>query len=110
MAQAGQRKCLCCGEFFDPDRRNRERQRYCSAASCRRASKAARQAHWLADPANAKYQSGPLQVARVKAWRAANPGYGVGRCRSKQALQDALIAQGDDSIEEVLIRTVMPLT
>ena len=106
MVQAGQRKCLSCGHFFDPDRRNRERQRYCSAAPCRRASKAASQAHWLADPANAKYHSGPLQVARVEAWRAANPGYGAGRRRSKLALQDALIAQIDDSIEEVLIRTV----
>ena len=30
MAQSGQRKCLCCKLFFDPDHRNRERQRYCS--------------------------------------------------------------------------------
>ena len=41
MAQSGQRKCLCCGLFFLPDRRNRERQRYCSAADCAAASKAA---------------------------------------------------------------------
>ncbi len=26
MAQSGQRMCLCCGEFFDLDHRNRERQ------------------------------------------------------------------------------------
>lgn len=109
MAQAGQRKCLSCGHFFDPDRRNRERQRYCSAAPCRHASKAASQAHWLAEPANAKYHSGPLQVARVKAWRAANPGYGAGRRRSKLALQDALIAQSDDSIEEIANRTAPAL-
>ena len=105
MVQAGQRKCLSCGHFFDPDRRNRERQRYCSAAPCRRASKAASQARWLAEPANAKYHSGPIHIARVKAWRAAHPGYGVGRRRSKLALQDALFAQGDDLIEEVPIRT-----
>ena len=30
MAKAGQRKCMSCGEFFIPDHRNGERQRYCS--------------------------------------------------------------------------------
>ena len=37
MAQSGPRKCLCCWLFFDPDPRNRERQRYGPAAQCRRA-------------------------------------------------------------------------
>ncbi len=40
MAKAGQRKCMSCGEFFVPDHRSGERQRYCCAADCRRASKA----------------------------------------------------------------------
>lgn len=44
MAKSGQRKCLSCGDLFDPDRRNVGRQRYCSKAHCRRASKAASQA------------------------------------------------------------------
>ena len=44
MAQAGRRKCLCRGDFFDPDHRNRERQRYCAATGCRRASHAVSQA------------------------------------------------------------------
>ena len=47
MAKTGQRKCMSCGEFFIPDHRSGERQRYCSAAACRRASKAASQAAWL---------------------------------------------------------------
>ena len=60
MAQSGQRKCLCCGLFFDPDPRNRERQRYCSAADCRRASKAASQAVWLNRPDNVGYFRGAV--------------------------------------------------
>jgi hypothetical protein len=47
MAKAGQRKCMSCGEFFIPDHRSGERQRYCCAADCRRASKLASQGAWL---------------------------------------------------------------
>ena len=108
MAQAGQRKCLCCGHFFDPDRRNQGRQRYCSGARCRRASKAASQAHWLADPANAKYHCHPMHVARVKAWRCAHPGYGAGKRRTQLALQDSLIAQPIEVNEQSAIRGSLP--
>jgi len=107
MAQAGQRKCLCCGEFFDPDHRNRERQRYCAAADCRRASHVTSQAAWLAKPQNQNYFRDPLHVAKVQAWRVAHPGYSRGKprkARSRPALQDALIAQVPDLIEETSIR------
>lgn len=100
MAQPGQRKCLCCGLFFDPDHRNRERQRYCPSAPCRRASKAASQAVWLTRPDNADYFRGPVHVARVRAWRTSHPGYGRSRRRPPRALQDSSIAQGPDSIEQ----------
>ena len=83
MAQAGQRKCLCCGLFFVPDHRNGVRQRYCAAAACRRASKAASQAAWLAQPENEAYFRGPVHVARVQAWRAAHPGYSRGQRRGR---------------------------
>ena len=69
MAQSGQRKCLCCGEFFDLDHRNRDRQKFCSAPACRRASKASSQAAWLTKPHNAAYFRDPVHVARVQAWR-----------------------------------------
>ena len=59
MAKAGQRKCMSCGEFFDSDHRNRNRQIFCSAAACRRASKAASQARWVNDPDNAGYFKDP---------------------------------------------------
>lgn len=87
MAKAGQRKCMSCGEFFIPDHRKGERQRYCCAVDCRRASKAASQAAWLARPPNNDYFSGPVHVARVQAWRAAHPGYSRARARPSQALR-----------------------
>ena len=104
MAQAGQRKCLCCAKFFDLDHRNRERQRFCSATQCRRASKATSQAAWLAQPQNSGYFRDPVHVARVQAWRAAHPGYGGGKPRRPPALQDPLITQSPNSIEECAIR------
>jgi hypothetical protein len=107
MAQAGQRKCLCCGEFFDPDHRNRERQRYCAAPGCRRASHAVSQAAWLAKPQNQDYFRDPLHVAKAQAWRIAHPGYSRSKprkARSQPALQDALIPQVPDLIEETSIR------
>ena len=104
MAQAGQRKCLCCGLFFVPDHRNRIRQRYCAAGACRRASKAASQAAWLAQPENEAYFRGPVHVARVQLWRAAHPGYSRGQRRGA-ALQDPLITQAVESTVQFSVRT-----
>jgi hypothetical protein len=105
MAKAGQRKCLCCGLLFTPDHRNRARQRYCAAFACRRASHAASQAAWLARPENVSYFRGPEHVARVRAWRAAHPGYSRGR----RALQDSLTVQPIEMAEQSVIGTVAPL-
>ena len=110
MAQSGQRKCLCCGMFFDPDHRNRERQRFCSATQCRRASKAASQATWLSQPQNSGYFRDPVHVTRVQAWRAAHPGYDRGKPRRPPALQDPLIAQVPDTIEQCPIRGEITVT
>ena len=108
MAKTGQRKCLNCGDIFDPDCRNVGRQHYCSKPECRRASKAAAQAAWLAKPQNSDYFSGPTQVARVQAWRAVNPGYGRARRKVSAALQDTLPAQVIDSIDETPDRGEIP--
>ena len=108
MAKAGQRKCMSCGEFFAPNHRCGERQRYCCAADCRRASKAASQAAWLARPPNIDYFSGSVHVARVQAWRAAHPGYSRGRVRPSRALQDLLTPQVPDVIEESANRVEAP--
>ena len=110
MAKAGQHKCLNCEEFFDPDHRNKARQHYCSKAECRRASKAASQAAWLAKPQNSDYFRDPSHVARVKEWRAAHPGYRRKRPKASSALQDRLPVQAVDLIEETAIRGEMPAT
>lgn len=108
MAQSGQRKCLCCEEFFDVDHRNRNRQRYCSDAPCRRASKAASQANWLTQPKNAAYFSDPVHVQRVQAWRAVHPGYSRLKPGTTEPLQDPLIVQVADFVEETPIRAETP--
>ena len=105
MAKAGQRKCMSCGEFFDADPRNRNRQLFCSAADCRRASKAASQARWVNKPDNVGYFIDPSHVARARAWREAHPGQTRGTPRKPSALQDLLIAQALDFKEENCKRT-----
>jgi len=75
MVRRAECKCLFCETFFLPDPRNRKHQKYCSAAACRKASKAASRRAWLAKPENQDYFRGPENVARVQAWRAAHPGY-----------------------------------
>jgi hypothetical protein len=97
MAGAERRKCKCCQKLFRPDARNRHHQRYCAAPRCRAASKAASQARWLAAPENQDYFRGPVNVARVKAWRSRNPGYWRKRRRARVALQDRLLEQAIDS-------------
>ena len=73
--RAKRRKCRCCSEFFFPDYRNRDRQRYCSKPACQQASKQASQRRWLRKPANRDYFRGPDNAKRVGDWRKAHPGY-----------------------------------
>jgi len=69
------RKCRNCGGLFCPDPRNLRHQHYCSKPVCRKASKAASQRRWLRKPQNRDYFRGAENVQRVRAWRAAHPGY-----------------------------------
>jgi len=79
------RKCRCCNVFFTADCHNPNRQFYCSAPDCRRASKAASQQRWLQKPANRNYFRDAENVKRVQAWRTAHPGYWKrAKPRSKQ--------------------------
>jgi hypothetical protein len=100
MGFGERRKCKCCHKLFRPDRRNRARQHYCSAPTCRAASKAASQARWLAKPENQDYFRGPENVARVQAWRSRHPGYWRKGRSADPALQDVLTAQPLDSTKE----------
>ena len=88
------RKCKHCQTFFAPDPRSAKRQRYCSKAACRQASKAASQRCWLQKPGNRDYFTGPTHVERVRQWRKAHPGYWRRRgARTPHTLQDDLTPQ-----------------
>jgi len=96
MAHGNRRKCKCCRKLFRPDPRNCRHQCYCSAHACRAASKAASQTRWLAKPENQDYFRGPVNVARVKAWRSRHPGYWRKGRRSGDALQEVSTVQAVD--------------
>ena len=88
MARGNRRKCKCCRKLFRPNARNLHHQIYCSAHGCRAASKAASQVRWLAKPENQDYFRGPVNAARVRAWRSRHPGYWRKRQHTGPALQD----------------------
>lgn len=88
-------RCLHCNELYTPDSRNRGRQRFCSAAVCRRASKRTSQARWLAAPANRDYFRGPANSERNRRWRRSHPGYWK-RSLSSRTQQDPSFAQDVD--------------
>lgn len=96
MHPKGSRKCRHCGEFFVADVRNLRRQWYCAKSPCRKARKAETQRHWLSRPENADYFRGPENVARVRAWRAANPTRRT-RLTKKLVLQDLMCAEPSDN-------------
>lgn len=75
MHARSQCKCLNCGEYYIPDARNRRRQKYCRKPECRRESKVQSQRRWRAQPQNVDHDKGPLNVERVREWRAEHPGY-----------------------------------
>ena len=109
MGRGDRRKCKCCLKLFRPDPRNRRHQFYCSASGCRAASKAASQARWLAKPENEGYFRGPVNVARVQAWRARHPGYWRNGRGAGAALQDVSMAQPIGSTVETAIAARSPL-
>ena len=100
MNPVGQRKCCHCKQFFVPDPRHRKRQHYCVAPECRRTSKGASQARWLCRPENRDYFRGPENVERVRAWRAANPGYGQRSRRKQAALQETAVDLDETAVAQ----------
>lgn len=94
MKSQRRRKCCHCRELFQPDQRNLRHQKYCPKPKCRQASHAASQRRWLGKPANRDYFRGPLNVERVRRWRAAHPGYWRrATAKPSSALQDDSRAQ-----------------
>jgi hypothetical protein len=74
-----QRKCCNCHQLYDPDPRGRYHQKHCPRPECRKASKAASQRRWRESDKGRDYFRGSANALRVKAWRAAHPGYARGR-------------------------------
>ena len=109
MARGRRRKCKCCRRLFRPDPGNRRHQRYCSARRCRRASKAASQARWLARPENHDYFRGPVHLVRCQAWRARHPGYWRKSPRARTAPKDVSMTQVIGSIDKTGIFVRSPL-
>ncbi len=109
MSQKRRRKCLHCKCLFRPDPRNRHHQRFCSKPDCRRASKAQSQRRWLSKAQNHDYFRGPEHVERVRAWRAAHPGYGRKPLQESSALQEHSLAQTTDSNKKSTPLTADPL-
>lgn len=110
MSSSAARKCLCCNDKFSPDARNRRHQQYCAKDACRKASKAARQARWLAKPENQNYFRGPANSERVRQWRLANPGYSRRKTASRRvALQDVSNPQPVENKNPVASCTASPL-
>lgn len=98
MTHRRRRKCRSCGELFRADARNLRHQKYCSNAACRKASKVASQRRWLSKPENRDYFRGPAHCERVRAWRAAHPGYWRGRTVTRAvAVQEDCRAQPIDT-------------
>ena len=96
MCRGSKRKCFHCKTKFQPDHRNRDRQRYCSEPDCQKASKAASQKRWLKKPENRDHFKNEVHVRRVQEWRKRNPGY----WRKQGALQDSLNGQHAENKEE----------
>jgi len=97
MKKNRRRKCRHCRELFRADPRNRHHQRYCEKPACRRASQQSSQHRWLAKASNRDYFHGPAHVERVRAWRAAHPGYWRAGAQRRAALQEDSLAQAYES-------------
>jgi hypothetical protein len=110
MSRGDRHKCKCCLKLFRPDPRNRRHQRSCSATAGRAASKAARQARGLSTPENQGYLRGPVNGARVQAWRSRHPGYWRQGRRVGTALQNLSTAEAIGFAIETanLVRSPLP--
>jgi hypothetical protein len=85
MAFIKQKRCPNCHNFFTPDYRNGERQKFCNLPECKKASKSESQKRWFSK--NPDYFKGVEHVQRVLEWRRANPGYRKGAAKMS-VLQD----------------------
>lgn len=75
------RHCKSCGELFDPDRRAKERQKYCSKAECQTLRQIQNQKDWcLNNPEVVAYDK--------RRWQQNHPGYSQQRRAANCALAE----------------------
>jgi len=89
MEPIEQRQCLHCHRLFTPNARNVNRQKFCSAPACKKASKTESQRRWSSN--NPDYFKGIANVSRVQEWRRTHPNSPRAGGR-KSALQDGFPA------------------
>ena len=82
--------CIICGTSFMPDRRVGDRQKVCSALSCRLERRRRSQADWLSR--NEGYFKG--RYPNTRAWLEKHPGYQQG-CRRQRRLVAAADIQDE---------------
>jgi hypothetical protein len=103
VAKRDRCECLHCKELFRPNARNWWHQKFCTKPECRKASKAESQRRWCSKPANQDHFRGPVNVERVRQWRAKNPGYWKRPAKALGTLQDVLLSQVADN--ELVVKT-----
>jgi len=98
MGMIKKKRCRNCRRLFIPDYRNRDRQKYCKTAICRKASKSASQEKWLNKPENNNYFRRTLNVQRIQQWRRHNPKYWKPKQSNKTiVLQEPLTPQPSEN-------------
>jgi len=92
MKRSRRRKCLCCGQLYEPDPRNRRHQKFCSQPACRQSSKTISQRRWRRSLGR-DYFRRKTHLDRVRKWRENHPGYWRKHRKKGSALQDVLLPQ-----------------
>ena len=100
MTKNKRRRCLHCRHLFHRHPRRRTQQRFCSAPTCRAASKKASQQRWLGKPENHDYFRGEQHVSRVRAWREKHPEYGRKSPVNAEPLQEMIMGQLVEGIKK----------
>lgn len=109
MKRRRERTCENCSSGFLPDERNRDKQSYCGEPACRKESKRVSAARWREK--NPDHHRGPVEVDRVRIWRAANPGYWRRKREplKADALQDDCVPQVADNQLQIVLSRVSAL-
>lgn len=70
-----QKRCLCCGELFEPDPRTKGKQRYCSRSPCQARRQRGNESSWRKRNPDCLSR----QYEQSRRWHQARPDYSRGR-------------------------------